>query len=113
GLDRRALLKLAGVAVGMLASLGRFPRGVWAGTRRPATPPNQVSAEEVREFTRQFSQMIDEGRSLVRSLTDLARQQRNPCFQKIIVQVCDEVQQGQTLSRAMRCHPEAFDPHYA
>ena len=113
GISRRALLKAAGAAAAAFTALGRFCGVAGAHPRRPAAPPDRVSAEEVREFTRRFSAMIDEGRySLLARLTALAQQQPNPRFRTILTQVRDEVERGNTLSGTMKRHPDAFDQHY-
>jgi type IV pilus assembly protein PilC len=60
-------------------------------------------------FTRQFSVMIDAGLPLVQCLEILALQQEHKNFQKILLQVRQDVEAGSTLADAMRRHPKAFD----
>jgi type IV pilus assembly protein PilC len=63
-------------------------------------------------FTRQFSVMIDAGLPLVQCLEILALQQEHKTFQKILLQVRQDVEAGSTLADAMRRHPKAFDTLY-
>ena len=63
-------------------------------------------------FTRQFSVMIDAGLPLVQCLEILANQQEHKTFQKILLQVRQDVEAGSTLADAMRRHPKAFDALY-
>src|SRR5262252_11035606 len=63
-------------------------------------------------FTRQFSVMIDAGLPLVQCIEILANQQEHKNFQKILLQVRQDVEAGSTLADAMRRHPKAFDNLY-
>jgi len=63
-------------------------------------------------FTRQFSVMIDAGLPLVQCLEILATQQEHKNFQKILLQVRQDVEAGSTLADAMRRHPKAFNNLY-
>ena len=68
-----------------------------------------VSNKDIAVFTRQFSVMIDAGLPLVQCLEILGAQQENRLFQKILLGVRQDVEQGATLADAMRKHPKAFD----
>src|SRR5579864_3695210 len=71
-----------------------------------------VKAKELAIFTRQFSVMIDAGLPLVQCLEILANQQEHKNFQKILLQVRQDVEAGSTLADAMRRHPKAFNNLY-
>ena len=71
-----------------------------------------IKTREVVIFTRQFATMINSGLPLVQSLTILAEQTENKVFQKIIVQVLNDIQAGQTLADSMRKHPKVFTELY-
>lgn len=71
-----------------------------------------IKTREVVIFTRQFATMINSGLPLVQSLTILAEQTENKLFQKIIVQVLNDIQAGQTLADAMGKHPKVFTDLY-
>jgi len=72
----------------------------------------RVPAKVLAVFTRQFSVMIDAGLPLVQCLEILANQQEHKSFQKILLQVRQDVEAGSTLADAMRRHPKAFDNLY-
>ncbi|HEU0298363.1 MAG TPA: type II secretion system F family protein, partial [Longimicrobium sp.] len=71
-----------------------------------------IKTREVVIFTRQFATMINSGLPLVQSLTILAEQTENKNFQKIITQVLNDIQAGQTLADAMKKHPKIFTELY-
>ena len=71
-----------------------------------------IKTREVVIFTRQFATMINSGLPLVQSLTILAEQTENKRFQKIIGQVLQDIQAGQTLADSMRKHPKVFTELY-
>src|SRR5215212_6477601 len=71
-----------------------------------------IKTREVVIFTRQFATMINSGLPLVQSLTILAEQTENKRFQKVIAQVLQDIQAGQTLADSMRRHPKVFTELY-
>ncbi len=73
---------------------------------------NDATATEVVVFTRGFAQLVKEGQSLVRSLLALGNQQSNPSFCEAIEKINQEVQEGQTLSRALSHQPLFFNENY-
>ncbi len=72
-----------------------------------------VGKKEISIFTRQFSVMIDAGLPLVQCLEVLGTQQENRTFQRILLQVRQDVEAGATLSEAMKKHPTIFDNLYS
>ncbi|HKG97174.1 MAG TPA: type II secretion system F family protein [Pyrinomonadaceae bacterium] len=73
----------------------------------------KVKSKDLSVFTRQFSVMIDAGLPLVQCLEILAQQQDNKYFQRILLQVRQDVEEGSTLAAAMARHPRVFDQLYA
>jgi len=71
-----------------------------------------IKSKDISIFTRQFSVMIDAGLPLVQCLDILGQQQENKAFQKVILQVRQDVESGSSLAEAMRKHPQAFDDLY-
>jgi len=71
-----------------------------------------IKTREVVIFTRQFATMINSGLPLVQSLTILAEQTENKRFKKIIAQVLQDIQAGQTLADSLRRHPKVFTELY-
>jgi type IV pilus assembly protein PilC len=68
-----------------------------------------VKQKEIAIFTRQFSVMIDAGLPLVQCLEILGGQQKNRVFQKVLFQVRQDVESGQTLADSLRKHPKVFN----
>lgn len=68
-----------------------------------------VKEKDLVIFVRQFSTMIDAGLPLVQALEILQEQQSNPTFKRIIGQIKRDVEEGSTLSDAIKRHPNTFD----
>ena len=68
----------------------------------------RVKLADLSIFCRQFSTMIDAGVSLVRSLDVLGEQTQNPKLKRMILDIQQEVESGQTLSKAMSKYPKTF-----
>ena len=68
-----------------------------------------VKEKDLVIFVRQFSTMIDAGLPLVQALEILQEQQSNPTFKRIIGQIKRDVEEGSTLSDAIKRHPDTFD----
>ncbi len=71
-----------------------------------------VDEKTLAVFTRQFSVMIDAGLPLVQCLQILGEQQEHKAFQRIVLQVREDVESGSSLANAMRKHPLAFNELY-
>ncbi len=71
-----------------------------------------VPQNEVVNFTRQFSTMINAGLPLSRALDILAGQTQNQRFKKILIDVLRDVEGGSSLSIAMSKYPSAFPLTY-
>ena len=63
-------------------------------------------------FTRQLSILQDAGLPILRSLKILEEQSRPGRFKNCLMDVCDEIEGGSTLSEAMAKSPKAFDRLY-
>jgi len=71
-----------------------------------------VDERTLAVFTRQFSVMIDAGLPLVQCLQILGEQQEHKAFQRILIQVREDVESGSSLAAALRKHPQAFSDLY-
>jgi type IV pilus assembly protein PilC len=71
-----------------------------------------VTIKDKAVFSRQFAVMVNAGVAMVRSLGILADQCPNPKLKKSLQEVSSDVQQGTSLSDAMRKHPKCFDGLY-
>lgn len=60
-------------------------------------------------FCRQFSTMVDAGVSLVRCLDVLSRQTQDAKLKRILLDIGERVEGGESLSRAMQRHPRTFN----
>ena len=72
----------------------------------------KVTLMELTVFTRQFATMINSGVALVRALTILGEQAKNPAMRRIISDMRARVEGGASLSDAMARHPDVFDKLY-
>src|SRR5690606_29936426 len=71
-----------------------------------------VKRKHLTLFTRQLSTLQDAGLPLLRSLQILEDQQKPGKLKNVLIDVCEEVQGGASLSDAMAKHPRAFDRLY-
>lgn len=69
----------------------------------------KVKLTRLSVFCRQFSTMVDAGVSLVRCLDVLARQTEDPKLRRILIDVGERVESGDSLSRSMQRHPRTFN----
>jgi type IV pilus assembly protein PilC len=125
-------------AIGRLRQAGYFPTSVYeeavarpddkASRRRAAkmvraTKPRakteivlfkrtKVKPKILMIFTRQLATLIDSGLPLVRSLTVLAKQERDKVLKNTINKLSDSVQSGNTFSDALAVHPRIFNNLY-
>ncbi|MEA1966961.1 MAG: type II secretion system F family protein [Thermodesulfobacteriota bacterium] len=68
-----------------------------------------VKETDVIIFARQFSTMIDAGLPLLQCLDILYSQQDNPTFKKIIKNIKESVESGETFADALKKYPESFN----
>ncbi len=80
-------------------------------TTKPKSPGGgfgYVKLSDLSIFCRQFSTMVDAGVSLVRCLNVLGEQTQSPKLRRVIADIEQEVQAGQTLSKSMAKYPNIF-----
>jgi type IV pilus assembly protein PilC len=68
-----------------------------------------IGTRELTAFIRQLSVLVGAGMPLVRSLDLLARQERNPAWQSVMVSLADAIRAGGALSDGLQRHPKIFD----
>lgn len=73
---------------------------------------SKITVKDKAIFSRQFAALVNAGVALVRGLGVLAEQCSNKKLKKALMDINADVQQGSSLSDAMRMHPEAFDNLY-
>ena len=71
-----------------------------------------VRSKDLTLFTRQLSILQDAGLPILRSLKVLAEMQKPGRLRNSLMDVCDEIEGGSTLSEAMSKSPKAFDRLY-
>jgi len=72
----------------------------------------RVKLARLTTFTRQLSTLQDAGLPLLRSLQILEGQEKPGVLKNVLIDICDEVESGSSLSDAMAKHPRAFDRLY-
>lgn len=68
----------------------------------------KVSSEEVGVMTRQLATLVGAGIPLVQSLDSLLAQTRNNALKKVIGEIKSDVNEGTSLTDALRSHPKLF-----
>ncbi len=71
----------------------------------------RISSNDVVNFTRQLSTMIDAGLPLVDSLKSLQEQSR-PAIGKVLMEIVNDVRSGMALNEALEKHPKIFSKAY-
>jgi type IV pilus assembly protein PilC len=71
-----------------------------------------VKAKKLCTFTRQLSILQDAGLPILRSLKILQDQEQPGALKNALIDVCDEIESGSTLSEAMAKSPKTFDRLY-
>lgn len=73
---------------------------------------SKIGVKDKAIFSRQFATLVNAGVALVRGLGVMAEQCSNPKLKKALMEINRDVQQGSSLSDAMKLHPKAFDQLY-
>jgi len=84
--------------------------------RRPNRLPffqKKVAPRDLILFTRQLETMLDSGLPILSSLESLHAQATHPRLKPAIDKVRSDVEQGSTLTEALRRHPDCFPQIYA
>jgi type IV pilus assembly protein PilC len=71
-----------------------------------------VSAKILTTFTRQLSILQDAGLPILRSLRILENQSKPGPLKNALIDVCEDIESGNTLSESMAKQPKAFDRLY-
>ncbi|WP_017306472.1 type II secretion system F family protein [Spirulina subsalsa] len=71
-----------------------------------------ITVKDKAVLSRQFSVMVNAGVAMVRCLGILTEQCDNPKMKKALKAISSDVQEGISLSEAMRKHPACFDQLY-
>lgn len=69
----------------------------------------KVTQKDIILFCRQFSTMIDAGLPIIQCLDILQSQAENVSFKKVLKEIKENVESGQTLAEALKKYPDHFD----
>lgn len=72
----------------------------------------RVKSMEMHIFTRQLATLIGAGIPLVSALSSLLEQTANPALKKVLAQIKDSVNEGNTLTNSLAKHPKLFSNIY-
>jgi type IV pilus assembly protein PilC len=82
------------------------------GLRKKSFAIGRVSTKILTQFTRQLAILQDAGLPVLRSLKILENQAKPGRLKNCLMDVCDDIEGGSTLSEAMTKQPKAFDRLY-
>lgn len=114
-------------AVAKVRSLGYFPtkvvekggkkrvaKAVAAGKRKKAAGAGfgWISTKQLTQFTRQLSTLQDAGLPILRSIRILEQQQKPGLLKRVLQEIAEDIEGGDTLSEAMARHPKVFNRLY-
>lgn len=71
-----------------------------------------VSTKELVLFSRQLSTLVSAGVPLVQGLTILEEQVESKLFKSVVHTIKDDIESGQSITDALRKHPNAFEELY-
>jgi type II secretory pathway component PulF len=80
--------------------------------RSVTSPRGRVRRQDVADMTAQLAIMIKSGVDLASSLSSLASQSERPRLREVLRDINELVLSGNTLSEALRQHPDVFDAAY-
>lgn len=72
----------------------------------------RVKSDEIHIFTRQLATLIGAGIPLVSALSSLLSQTVNPALKKVLAQIKDSVNEGNSLTNSLARHPKLFSNIY-
>lgn len=73
----------------------------------------KVGTGELVRFCRHLSSMLQSGGSLLRAIEMMRDETRNKSMQRVLASLLETVDQGGSLSDALRGHPDTFTPLFA
>ena len=88
---------------------GQAARGSVSGDKKRSFAIGRVPSKKLTAFTRQLSILQDAGLPILRSLRILEGQCKSGRLKNALMDVCDEIEQGSTLSEAMSKSPKVFN----
>lgn len=107
-------------ALSKLSQMGYFPLSI---QKEEAAPQGQASSRsfsiftgirrrDITFFTRQLSDLLEAGLTLMRALNVIQDQTENPRLQEILGDIVSHVRDGKSFSDALAVYPKSFPPIY-
>ena len=107
-------------ALSKLSQMGYFPLSI---QKEEAAPQRQASSRsfsiftgirrrDITFFTRQLSDLLEAGLTLMRALNVIQDQTENPRLQEILGDIVSHVRDGKSFSDALAVYPKVFPPIY-
>lgn len=93
-------------------SVQKSKAGGKRGKKRKTFALGGAGGKKIVTFTRQLSILQDAGLPVLRSLKILENQAKPGALKNALIDVCDEIESGSTLSEAMAKCPKVFDRLY-
>lgn len=99
-----------------IRSQGKFPVSISLSDKQGSTGSsgpgirlfNRITPAEISNITRQLATLVGAGIPLVEALESLIEQTRNASLKRVIAQIKDSVNEGNTLTSALGEHPGIF-----
>lgn len=73
---------------------------------------NKVNFVDKLLFTKHLAVMIQSGIPIGEAIDIIRQQSRNPALQELLTAILKDIDNGQTLEKALSKHPKVFDPFY-
>lgn len=107
-------------ALSKLSQMGYFPLSIQkeeAGPQRQASSRSfsiftGIRRRDITFFTRQLSDLLEAGLTLMRALNVIQDQTENPRLQEILGDIVSHVRDGKSFSDALALYPKVFPPIY-
>ncbi len=110
--EAQATIRSMGYFVTRIAVQKADKKGTTRSSRRKTFALGGAGGKKMVTFTRQLSILQDAGLPILRSLKILEQQSRPGSLKNALIDVCDEIEGGSTLSEAMAKSPKVFDRLY-
>lgn len=91
-------------------SITQANAGLQKELKLPGFGKPKIKLKDLAVFSRQFATMINSGLSLLRALNILTEQTENKELARVLGEVRNDIESGNSLSSAMAKHPDAFPP---
>jgi type IV pilus assembly protein PilC len=110
--EAQATIRSMGYFVTKIAVQKSDKKSTGKNARRKSFALGGAGGKKMVTFTRQLSILQDAGLPILRSLRILEQQARPGALKNALIDVCDEIEGGSTLSEALGKSPKVFDRLY-